>query len=300
MKNFSCNLILIIFSFYVTAQDKKNIDIKAIKSMCGCFEVSFKFSETFVYSSNSTYQPSKKYNANALEWAELVSDENDNIIIQHILIAGNEDNPYVIKHWRQDWIYENTHFYLYNQNNQWNYIEKDKNQVKGQWTQKVFQVDDSPRYEGSASWVHVDGRSYWYGTADAPLPRREATKRDDYNVTLRRNHHEIFDWGWSHDQDNDKLVRKPGTKDFILAQEKGVNNYKRVDNSRCDAAKSFWNKNKTIWNKVRNHWNSIFERKIDLKLKTKVEDKRLFQFLFALEKNSKSDKITSIIDDFIL
>ena len=29
---------------------------------------------------------------------------------------------------------------------------------------KIFQVDDSPRYEGTASWVHVDGKSYWENT----------------------------------------------------------------------------------------------------------------------------------------
>ena len=79
-------------------------------------------------------------------------------------------------------------------------------------------------------WVHVDGRSFWSSNADAPLPRREITKRQDYNVTLRRNHHEIFDWGWSHEQDNDKLVREADKKDVILAQEKGYNTYRKVEN----------------------------------------------------------------------
>ena len=30
-----------------------------------------------------------------------------------------------------------------------------KKDVRGQWTQKVYQVDDSPRYEGSSTWVHL-------------------------------------------------------------------------------------------------------------------------------------------------
>ena len=100
--------------------------------------------------------------------------------------------PYIVKHWRQDWLFQNTDFYSYNGDNQWKYVTKSKDEVKGQWTQKVYQVDDSPRYEGSATWVHVDGKSYWENTTDAPLPRREYTKRSDYNITVRGNRHEIY------------------------------------------------------------------------------------------------------------
>ena len=84
----------------------------------------------------------------------------------------------------------------------------DKKDVKGQWTQKVFQVDDSPRYEGSGYWVHLDQKSYWENTTSAPLPRREYTKRNDYNVTERGNRQEITSTGWVHDQNNKKIIRK--------------------------------------------------------------------------------------------
>jgi len=89
----------------------------------------------------------------------------------------------IIKHWRQDWIYENTEFYIYDHDNKWSFLKLPNDNVKGQWTQKVFQVDDSPRYEGSGSWVYVDGKKYWESTTDAPLPRREYTTRSDYNLT---------------------------------------------------------------------------------------------------------------------
>ena len=235
----------------------------------------------------------------ALEWAQLVNNDKNNIIIQHILIAGDEENPYVIKHWRQDWIYENSDFYFYDHDNKWNYVNKDRSEVKGQWSQKVYQVDDSPRYEGTASWVHVDGRSFWSNSTDAPLPRREISKRQDYNVTLRRNHHEIFDWGWQHGQDNDKIIRKSGEKDFVLAQEKGINNYRRVDSERCIAAQDFWKKNKDKWYLVRNKWNIIFNKKDDIRLRNKVDGKRLFQYLFPLEVNSSKKQISEIIDSYI-
>ena len=299
MKSFVLKFLVFFVSMSLSAQTKKQKDINAIKSMCGCFEVNFKFAETFSYSKDSTYIPSKNYSTGALEWAQLVNTDKNNIIIQHILIAGDEENPYIIKHWRQDWIYENSDFYFYDHDNKWNYVNKDRSEVKGQWSQKVYQVDDSPRYEGTASWVHVDGRSFWSNSTDAPLPRREISKRQDYNVTLRRNHHEIFDWGWQHGQDNDKIIRKSGEKDFVLAQEKGINNYRRVDNGRCIAAQDFWKKNKDKWHLVRSNWNIIFNKKDDIRLRNKVDGKRLFQYLFPLDVNSSKKQISDIIDSYI-
>ena len=291
--------ILILLSLTLNAQKKHKQDIEAIKKMCGCFEISFNFAETFNYVEDSLYMPSKTYITSGLELAKLIVDENDKISIQHILQVGPPSSPYVIKHWRQDWIYENSDFYFYDHDNKWNYVNKDRSEVKGQWSQKVYQVDDSPRYEGTASWVHVDGRSFWSNSTDAPLPRREITKRQDYNVTLRRNHHEIFDWGWQHGQDNDKIIRKSGEKDFVLAQEKGINNYRRVDNERCIAAQDFWKKNKDKWYLVRNKWNIIFNKKDDIRLRNKVDGKRLFQYLFPLEVNSSKKEISEIIDSYI-
>ena len=299
MKILIPKLLVFFLAINLSAQTKKQKDINAIKSMCGCFEVNFKFAETFSYSKDSIYKSSENYSAGALEWAQLVNDEKNNIIIQHILIAGNEDNPYVIKHWRQDWLYENSDFYFYDHNNKWIYKYKQQNEVKGQWSQKVYQVDDSPRYEGTATWIHADGRSFWSNSTDAPLPRREITKRQDYNVMLRRNHHEIFDWGWQHDQDNHKIIRESGKEDFVLAQEKGINNYKRVESKRCLAAQNFWKENKDKWSLVRNKWDNIFNYKKDIKLKNKFNEKRLYQYLFSLESSVNEEEVSKIIDNFI-
>ena len=299
MKILISKLLVFFVAINLSAQTKKQKDINAIKSMCGCFEVNFKFAETFSYSKDSIYKSSENYSAGALEWAQLVNDEKNNIIIQHILIAGDEDNPYVIKHWRQDWLYENSDFYYYDHNNKWIYKHKKQNEVKGQWSQKVYQVDDSPRYEGTATWIHADGRSFWSNSTDAPLPRREITKRQDYNVMLRRNNHEIFDWGWQHDQDNDKIIRQLGKEDFVLAQEKGINNYKRVESKRCLAAQNFWKENKDKWSIVRNKWDNIFNYKNDIKLKNKFNEKRLYQYLFSLESSVSEEEVSKIIDNFI-
>lgn len=282
------------------AQSKKQKDREAIKSMCGCFEVSFDFAETFNYADNEDYKPSKVKHSKGLEWAQLVVDEKDEIVIQHLLVAERGDEQFVIKHWRQDWLYENTGLYLFDVDNKWKYVELPKSDVKGQWTQKVYQVDDSPRYEGSATWVHVDGKSFWENTTTAPLPRREFTQRSDYNVTMRGNRHEITDFGWIHDQDNKKIIREAGKKDFVLAEEKGINTYKKVDDARCQAAVEWWKENQNMWASVRKSWDNLFAQKQDIKLLPKVENKKLFQHLFSMPADTEADKIDQVIGRFVL
>lgn len=284
--------------YTVNAQSKKQKDINAIKNMCGCYEVTFNFSETFEYSEDSLYRPSKQKIATALEWAQLVEDDKNKISIQHLLQVGPEASPHIIKHWRQDWKYQNTEFYMFNGDNTWNYESKPKSEVKKQWTQKVFQVDDSPRYEGSGSWVHVDGKSYWENTTDAPLPRREYTQRSDYNVTVRGNRHETTDYGWLHDQDNSKVVRETGKEDVLIAKEKGYNTYVKVDDSKCKAATNWWKEHKQKWALVRTEWDNVFGRRTDLKLHQKVDNKLLYKYLFDDENYHTQAQISSIIGKF--
>ena len=137
----------------------------------------------------------------------------------------------------------------------------------GQWSQKVYQVDDSPRYEGSATWVHVDDKSYWEDTTPAPLPRREFSIRDDYNVNLRTNRQEIMPYGWVHDQDNKKVVRKDGQEDKILAEEKGKNVYKKVADERCKLAQEWWKDHQDYWALVKEEWQKIYKKEADIEAK---------------------------------
>ena len=285
---------MLVLPIILNAQKKQ--DIEAIKEMCGCFEIDFKFSETFQYSNDSNYSKSKNYNAKALEYAKLIKDEKGHISIQHLLVMGD----YIIKHWRQDWIFQNKDLLKYDGNNTWKYISKTKKDVKGQWTQKVFQVDDSPRYEGSATWVHADGKSYWENSSYAPLPRREYTKRNDYNIMIRGNRHEITEDGWVHDQDNFKVVKdSESDSEVIIASEKGINSYTRVDESNCKEAIKWWDENNEKWLLVLEKWNSIYSKKDDISLRQSVENKPLFSFLFD-ENVVKRDEIGLIIDRFVI
>ena len=109
---------LVVAFFVITlnvsyfSQTKFEQDKEAIKSMCGCFEIDFKFAETFNYSKDSNYIPSKTYNVGALEYAQLVEETENKLVIQHLLVFEGG----VMKHWRQDWLYENKDFMMYYHN----------------------------------------------------------------------------------------------------------------------------------------------------------------------------------------
>ena len=296
-------VLLVIFSLTISlasnAQNKKKQDQEAIKDMCGCFDVTFNFAETFEYVEDSTYLPSPVKHDKALEWVELLEDTNNKIVLQHLLIVGPPSGQMIVKHWRQDWEFENTKLYQFDHDNKWKFVILPKNQVKGQWTQRVFQVDDSPRYEGSSSWVHVDGKSYWENTSDAPLPRREETLRSDYNVTGRTNRQEITPIGWIHDQDNTKLLREDGKDDVIIAEEKGHNTYIKVDDSKCKAAQEYWKENHEKWAVVRHKWEEVFARGKDLVLEEKVDNKVLFKYILDDDNYKTSAQIDPVIDAFV-
>ncbi len=289
---------LLTVAFFGILSAQNNEDRKAIKNLCGCYEVTFNFTETFSYPKDTAnYIPSDKKTEHALEWVQPVEETDNKLVLQHLLIVGKNE---IIKHWRQDWIFENTKFFEYNGNEDWRYKQFPKDKVKGQWTQKVYEVDDKPRYEGSASWIHVDGRHFWENTTNAPLPRREYTKRDDYNITERTNRHELVSNGWIHDQDNKKIIRDAQGMDYILAEEKGFNIYKKVEDAKCKAAQKWWEENKEFWKKVRTKWELEFKKNKNLKLQKYVDNKPLFMHLQALKVTASQEEINKTIDSFII
>lgn len=299
MKNYILLIIKILLVCSTNAQSKKFKDISAIKKLCGCYEIEFNFAETFNYSEDSSYTPSPNKIASALEWVDLTYYDQNSFKLQHILQMGNDSNAYIIKHWREDWDFQNKKILTYIVDNKWQNQVLNFEETRGKWTQKVFQVDDSPRYEGIGTWVHVDGKSYWESNVDAPLPRRERTIRDDYNVLKRNNRIEITNYGWVHKQDNLKIIRHEEFDDKILAKEYGYNPYRKVDDSRCKHAQSWWKNNNTKWEIVRSIWDEVIEKNEFIKLKKKVDDKMLWEYLFS-DEFSDEDEIRSIINEFLL
>ena len=290
--------ILLVSNLNLFSQIKKQKDVEAIKSMCGCYEVTFKFAETFNYSKDSTYTPSKNKIAYAVEWIDLTYIDKNNLIIQHILQMGKDSNAYIMKHWRQDWNYQNREFLIYDHNNIWNKLEANYNSTKRQWTQKVFQVDDSPRYEGSASWAYIDDKIFWENNVDAPLPRRERSIRSDYNVLNRGNRIEITNEGWIHKQNNQKILRSDTTNDILIASEYGINSYVKINDDRCKYAKIWWNKKSEKWKIVRKEWELVFEQNDTISLKPNHEEKPLWEYLFS-DEYSNQNEIKNIINNFV-
>ena len=162
---------------------------------------------------------------------------------------------------------------------------------------KVFQVDDGPRYQGSGTWVHIDGKSYCESTTPAPLPRRERDIRNDYNLTIRGNRVEIMDYGWAHIQDNSKIIREKNINKTI-AKEKGYNTYKKVEDERCKYALKWWNENYKKWTIVKDVWNDIYNKKQTLKVSQLYKQKPLYMYLFVDDYETK-EKIRNLIDKFV-
>lgn len=267
-------------AMFTQAQNQK--DVKAIKAMTGCYDVSFNFAETFIH--QKEYEKKKNYRSGALEWITVAEESPKKIELQHILIVNPQGSgkDAIVKHWRQDWIFENTNLHVFDKGSQWKFKKLPAESVKGQWTQMVYQVDDAPRYSGTGTWVHVDGRTYWESAADAPLPRREYTTRKDYNVLVRGNHQEIFDWGWTHDQDNKKVLRKDGAADETIVEEKGLEYYKKIDDAKCIIAQNYWNEYAPLWKTVRQTWDEELAKNKDLSVTPDVEDIFLYKDLMKL------------------
>ena len=275
-------------------------DKAAIMQMQGCFEISFFYAEAFNYQNDTAYKPSALYEARALELALPVEINEHKVSIQHILLAGPEDDPHLIKHWRQDWLYEPAYMHTYEAHGLWQAARLSKKERRKRWIQKVYQVDDSPRYQSVGRWVHEDTRSYFESKGNAPVPRREYTKRDDYNLMYRRNRYVITDYGWVYDQDNDKVLRKESLgKNHVLARERGYSVYRRVDESRCAKARVWWEEEKEKWKQVRKVFQSLLSQDKDLYLHPVVDEQPLYMHLDALSAESSQEEVVAVIEKFV-
>lgn len=273
----------------------KDLERELIKSLAGSYRVSFKFAETFAPDKDYKFYDRKI--TGAKELALLIEDSENKISIQHLLYVGKN---HVIKHWRQDWIYENRELMELVKDHEWKKTQLTEDRAKGTWTQKVYQVDDCLRYQGYGTWVHVDGRHFWESTTDAPLPRRELSVRDDYNVLQRHSHIEVFDDGnWVIDQDNKKITRSKD-KDQLVCMEKGIETF-TLQNYDPQIAVDWWNKQAAFWRDVRHIWGDIVKNHDSIQV---IDDEKLYMAQFELaEEFSGSDyeqeKATTAIKELL-
>ena len=143
-------------------------------------------------------------------------DTGQSISLVHILEMrivqkdGTISEPMVTKHWRQDWRYEPTQIVEYQGRERWERRKVDRRAGEGAWLQTVYQVDESPRYASIGRWQHSASFSTWLsGETWRPLPRREWSVRDDYQVLVGSNRHTIAPHGWQQEENNLKTVLTP-------------------------------------------------------------------------------------------
>lgn len=230
-------------------------DREAILAMTGDYRVTFHFEETVALGPDYELRPVN--NSGGRETVFVVEDTGDVIRLQHILAVGPLEDPIVVKHWRQDWVYEPETILEYTGHNRWTTRAVSAEEREGAWSQTVYQVDDSPRYAAVAPWRHVSGASTWESPWSwRPLPRRDATTRDDYNVMNAVNRHTITPWGWVHEQDNEKLVLEDG-ETFALVREVGLNTYRAVDTFPDQPVEDYWARTEDFWEVVRARWAAL-------------------------------------------
>jgi hypothetical protein len=265
-------------------------DRRAILAMAGTYRVTFDFLEITPFVSQE--KPNAPYQSWGTE--KVYVDKNDGkfISLVHILemrivqADGSITPPYVTKHWRQDWSYEPTHIVEYRGRDRWTRRKLSPAESKGMWVQSVYQVDESPRYASLGRWQHSASFSSWLsGDTWRPLPRREWSVRDDYQVLVGTNRHTVSPTGWVQEENNLKTVldaqRNVDAAKPYVAREYGVARYERIRDADFAAANQYYERTKPFWEQVRVTWADLFAKQGEVTLKGAVDKMGFFQPLFA-------------------
>ena len=230
-----------------------------ILNMAGDFKVTFDMKETTPW--RADYTPIDPKVSGGYESVRVIEDTGRKIVLQHLLVVGSEENPFVVKHWRQDWEYEPEQILVYKAPGQWVLEDVPEKMRKGRWAQTVYQVDDSPRYAGWGQWETTNGVRRWRSNwTIRPLARRDATRNPDYDHYRAINRHQNFPGGWIHWQDNTKLKWVDGEA-VPYVQESVLNTYVRFDDYPVSAADTYWDASADYWAAVRSEWDAALASK---------------------------------------
>lgn len=294
-------------------------DRRAILSMAGTYRVTFNFIETIPL--RDGYKVDRPYQSWATEYIKVIEDKGDFISLQHILVMyfldgeGNVEGPAVTKHWRQDWTYEDVEILEYRGNNTWRTARVSASERSVKWSQAVYQVDDTPRYEALGEWVYDGNYSSWTSAVTwRPLPRREFSVRDDYNVLSGVNRITITPSGWVHEQDNLKMVVDEKGKELgndpYLAKEIGLDRYERISDFNDAPAREYWERTAPFWADVREVWEDAVKANPTLILNSEYQGRKLYEYLFdysdrlaeggAYDGKEGKEYVTAIISGFII
>ncbi|MGY6550283.1 MAG: DUF6607 family protein [Erythrobacter sp.] len=233
-------------------------DRQTILAMAGDFKVTFDMQESTAWMEG--YEPLERKLSGGYESVRVIEDTGTRIVLQHLLVTGDQDDPYVVKHWRQDWEYEPEAVLAFAGGDTWEMKPVPEKLRAGRWSQTVYQVDDSPRYAAWGAWENTHGVKRWRSSWTArPLARRDAIRNPVYDHYVGINRHQLTPTGWIHWQDNTKMMANPdGSGDPVpVVQEYVLNTYERFDDYNVAAAEAYWDKTAAFWQAVRAKWDEV-------------------------------------------
>ena len=281
----------------VAGESTFDCDRRAILAMLGNYEVKFNFDETVILKPG--YERKAPKRSMAFEHVLLIEDTGKRISLQHILVMGAGT---ITKHWRQDWVYETPEHWVYVGDQRFEQRTREAATIPGTWTQLVYEVNDAPRYSGNGKWNHKYGVSTW--TSDRswrPLPRREYTTREDYQLINGENRHTIAPQGWAHEQDNTKVIRPANGMDVVLVREFGFNEYRRIEGFDFAPAAAYWKSTAGYWADIRARWDKAFAKdgSISLSIRTGDEsfNKAILETADAYAKDPRLDEYKTRLDE---
>ena len=271
--------LLPLVAFNATAQAAADParDRQSILAMQGEHIVDFAFDETVLLQPG--YERASAVRSGGNEVVIVVEDTPNRVVLQHLLVDAK--SGHVTKHWRQDWTYEAANRFEFSDGQTWQVRSIPGEVNRGAWTQCVFEVSDAPRYCGTGRWDYRNGVPTW--TSDLswrPLPRREYTKRSDYNALAVVNQHTLTPNGWTHEQFNTKVQRNADGSQVEIAREFGFNDYIKTTEVNFKPARDYWAATAPFWAQVRQRWDGFLGQPPGVHLKTKLDGMAMIMPLF--------------------
>ena len=252
-------------------------DHDSILAMQGQYTVDFAFDETVLLKPGYERAPAMRSGGD--EVVVVVEDSPTRIVLQHLLVDAK--SGHVTKHWRQDWVYQAPSRFEFSADQTWQVRPVDATLNQGAWTQCVYEVSDAPRYCGTGKWTYDNNVPTWTSdTSWRPLPRREYTRRSDYNALAVVNRHTLTPNGWTHEQFNTKVQRNTDGSQVEIAREFGFNDYIRTTEVDFTPALDYWKATAGFWAQVRQRWAAHLDKAPGVHLKTKLDGMAMIIPLF--------------------
>lgn len=257
--------VLLLTSSAYAQQDPLKLGQSALHSMAGCYLVDFSYTET--ESLKAGYSIDRRVydvnrNQSVKEWIYIDDVSPTRLRLQHILFATGLDGQLMagseLKHTGEDWEFQAPFLYDFTAPNTW--MVKDlRGTNQGQWTRKITNLDDGPRYQCSAPWLATTAYPEWSCAGYAPIPGRETRDmgRKDYDALDRITRVIAYGNSWLERQDNVKMIDRGGAPREKLARETGKNWYIRLPDSECQAARDFVAPRHDFWTLTREVWDSV-------------------------------------------